>query len=315
MHPLLDRSIVRAVEDAAAEHRGRSWTWTGFTDLNHRASHPCGIFAGTPFSVFAKLDGSAEGAQQVAAELAGFSLIRARTEVATPVPVASGIVGTSLGTLLLSEALVECGAASGQAADSRTPRNYAAIGRALAGLHQARGEAFGLAEFDGFFGPFRQDNRPVGSGRWADFYAERRVLPMLRFAVDSGHLPVELARAVEGMAARLPSLCGPDPVPALLHGDSQQNNFVSGPGGAAVIDVAPYFGHPEVDLAFVDVFSPVAPELFGAYAQFGQVDPGFADRRELWRLPGYLGVIAVDGGADFGRAFLSRLAAAVAHYT
>jgi fructosamine-3-kinase len=79
--------------------------------------------------------------------------------------------------------------------------------------------------------------------------------------------------------------------------------------------VAPYFGHPEVDLAFVDVFSPVAPELFGAYVQFGQVDPGFADRRELWRLPGYLGVIAVDGGADFGRAFLSRLAAAVAHYT
>jgi hypothetical protein len=37
-------------------HRGRSWTWTGFTDLNHRASHPRGIFDGTPFSVFAKLD-------------------------------------------------------------------------------------------------------------------------------------------------------------------------------------------------------------------------------------------------------------------
>jgi fructosamine-3-kinase len=314
MHPLLDRSIVRAVEDAAAEHCGRGWAWTGFTDLWHRASHPCGIFVGTPFSVFAKLDGSAAGAQQVVAELAGFSLIRDRTEVATPVPVAGGIVGTGLGTLLLSEALAERGAASGQAADSRTPRDYAAIGRALAGLHQARGEAFGLAEFDGFFGPFRQDNRPVGSGRWADFYAERRVLPMLRLAVDSGRLPDELARAVEGIAARLASLCGPDPAPALLHGDSQQNNFVSGPDGAAVIDVAPYFGHPEVDLAFVDVFSPVGPELFGAYALLAPVDPGFAGRRELWRLPGYLGVIAVDGGADFGRAFLSRLAAAVRQY-
>ncbi len=29
---------------------------------------------------------------------------------------------------------------------------------------------------------------------------------------------------------------------------------------AVVIDVAPYFGHPEVDLALVDVFSPVEPE-------------------------------------------------------
>ena len=313
-HPLLDRSIVRAVEDAATEHRGRSWTWTGFTDLNHRASHPCGIFDGTPFSVFAKLDGSAAGAQRVAAELAGFSLIRARTEVATPVPVADGIVRTSAGTLLLSEAIAERGAASGQAADSRTRRDYAAIGRALAGLHQARGDAFGLAEFDGFFGPVRQDNRPVGSRRWADFYAERRVRPMLRFAVDSGHLPAQLARAVEQIAARLPLLSGPDQVPALLHGDSQQNNFVSGPDGATVIDVAPYFGHPEVDLALVDVFSPVQPELFSAYAQLAPVDPGFAGRRELWRLHEYLGVIAVDGGGDVGRAFLSRLAAAVRRY-
>jgi fructosamine-3-kinase len=238
-HPLLDGSIVRAVQNAAAEHCGRTWTWTGFTDLWHRASHPCGIFAGTPFSMFAKLDGSADGARQVAAELAGFSLIRARTEVATSVPVAGGIVGTSAGTLLLSEALAERGAASGQAADSRTPRDHAAIGRALAGLHQARGETFGLAEFDGFFGPIRQGNRPVGSGRWSDFYAERRVLPMLRFAVDSGHLPIELARAVEGIAARLSSLCGPDPVPTLLHGDSQQNNFVSGPDGAVVIRRGP----------------------------------------------------------------------------
>lgn len=314
MHPLLDRSVVRAVESAAAEHCERSWTWTGFTDLRHRASHPCGIFVGTPFSVFAKLDGSADGARRVAAELAGFSLIRKRTEVATPVPVAGGIVDTSAGTLLLLEALPERGAASGQASDSRTPRDYAAIGRALAGLHRARGEAFGLAEFDGFFGPVRQDNRLVGSGRWAHFYAERRVRPMLRFAVDSGHLPVELARAVEGIAARLPSLCGPDPEPTLLHGDSQQNNFVSGPDGAVVIDVAPYFGHPEVDLALVDVFSPVEPDLFSGYAQLAPVDPGFADRRELWRLPGYLGVIAVDGGSDLGRAFLARLAAAVRQY-
>jgi hypothetical protein len=35
-HPLLDRSVVRAVEPAASEHLGQGWTWTGFTDLNHR---------------------------------------------------------------------------------------------------------------------------------------------------------------------------------------------------------------------------------------------------------------------------------------
>ena len=204
--------------------------------------------------MFAKLEGSPAGAERFAAELRGLSLIRSRTDVATPVPVAGGIVAASGGTLLLYEALPERGDLAGQAADSRTPGDYAAIGRALAGLHQVRGEAFGLAEFDGFFGPLPQSNRPVGSGRWADFYAERRVLPMLRLAIDSGFLPAGLARAVDRVAARLPALCGPDPVPALLHGDAQQNNFVSTADGAVVIDVAPYFGHPEADLALVESF-------------------------------------------------------------
>lgn len=313
-HPLLNPLIVEAVEKAATGHRGRAWARTGFTDLNHRATHPCGIFTGTPFSVFAKLDPSPAGEEQFTAELSGFSLIRSRTAVATPVPVAGGVIVTRAGTLLLSEALPERGAASGQAADSRGPGDYAAIGRALAGLHQARGETFGLAEFDGFYGPLPQCNQPADSGRWADFYAERRMLPMLRLAVDSGYLPAGLARGAERVAARLPALCGPDPVPALLHGDAQQNNFVSTADSAVVIDVAPYFGHPEADLALVDIYSPVDPALFRAYAESAPADPGFAGRRELWRLPGYLAVIAVDGANTFGRSFLPRLDAALRQY-
>jgi fructosamine-3-kinase len=313
-HPLLDPVIVDAVEQAAAAHLGHAWARTGFTDLNHRASHPCGIFTGTTCSVFAKLDGSPDAAARFTAELRGLRLIHSVTAVATPVPVAGGIVATPAGAVLLFEALPELGTASRQAADSRTPADYAAIGRALAGLHQVRGEAFGLAEFDGFFGPLPQSNQPSASGTWAGFYAERRLLPSLRIAVDSGFLPAELARGTERVAARLPALCGPEPGPALLHGDAQQNNFVSTADGAAVIDVAPYFGHPEADLALVDCFSPVDPALLRAYARLAPLDPGFAGRRELWRLPAYLAVIAVDGAHAFGRSFLPRLADAVRQY-
>ena len=44
------------------------------------------------------------------------------------------------------------------------------------------------------------------------------------------------------------------------------------------------------------------------------VDAGFAGRRELWRPPVYLAVIAPDGASAFGRSFLPRLAAAVRQY-
>ena len=313
-NPLLDPVIVDAVDRAAAGHLGRAWTRTGFTDLSHRASHPCGIFTRTTFSVFAKLDGSPAGPARFAAELRGLRLIRSVTAVATPVPVAAGIAATPAGTVLLFEALPERGNTAGQAADSRTPDDYAAIGRALAGLHQAHRETFGLAEFDGFFGPLPQGNQPSASGTWAGFYAERRLLPALRLAVDSGFLPAELARGTERVAARLPVLCGPEPAPSLLHGDAQQNNFISTADGAAVIDVAPYFGHPEADLALVDYFSPVHPEVLRAYGELAPLDPGFAGRRELWRLHAYLAVIAVDGAGAFGRSFLPRLADAVRRY-
>jgi fructosamine-3-kinase len=315
-HPLLDPEVVHAVRRAAAEHRGHAWRPAGFTDLNHRGSHPCGVFAGSPFSVFAKFDATPAGHDQFTAELNGLRLIRSLTEVTTPVPVAAGAIETTAGSLLLTEALAERGDSAGQAADYRTPEDYAAIGRTLAALHRTSGERFGLGEFDGFFGSVPQSNRPVSRDSWAGFYAERRVLPMLRYAIDSGNLPVELARGTERVAARLPVVCGPEPQPALLHGDAQQNNFVSTADGAAVTDAAPYYGHPEVDLAQVEIFSavPVDPALFRAYEQLRPIDSGFAERCELWRLHGYLAAIAVAGASPFGRSFLPRLAAAVRQY-
>ncbi len=139
----------------------------------------------------------------------------------------------------------------------RTRSDWMSIGRTLAAMHQVRAQKYGLDSFDGFFGPFPQPNSPVGSGiSWTKFYAERRVLPRLRGAIDSGHLPTDIAVHVDRLVEKLPALGGQDPGPALLHGDAQQNNFLSHAGGTMVIDAAPYFGHPEFDLALVDFSNP-----------------------------------------------------------
>jgi fructosamine-3-kinase len=223
------------------------------------------------------------------------------------VPVAGGLVRTQDGALLY-EALAE------RPPEAREPADWRSIGNALAALHQVGHERFGLDGPRGFFGPLPQDNRPVPENRWADFFRERRLLPLLRTATDSGHLPPALAATVEEIAVRLPELAGPEPRPSLLHGDAQQNNFVSTAVGAVVIDAAPYFGHPEADLALVDYFQPVPDDVLAAYREVLPVDPGFAGRRELWRLPAYLAVVAVAGDTSFGRRYLDHLAAAVRLY-
>jgi fructosamine-3-kinase len=314
-HPLLDAGVVREVEQAASAHRGRQWRHLGFADLKDRASHPCGIFSGEPFSVFVKLYAGPNGLEQAAAEVAGLRFIHHVADVATPVPVGDGVIAMGAGSLLMSEALPERGSGRGLPSDSRTAADYADIGRALARLHQVLGGVSGMPALDGFFGPFRLDSRPVVTGRWADFYAERRLLPTLRLARDAGQLTPELAVAVERVAGRLPQLCGPEPMPALLHGDAQQNNFVNTPDGAYLIDACPYFGHPEIDLALAGYFHPVPEDLFAAYREIAPIDAGFAGRQELWRMHAYLAVAAVADGTPRASPVLDRLAAATRQYS
>ncbi len=307
-HPLLDPAVRAAVQRAASAHRGTHWTGTGFTDLADRAAHPCGIFQGRPFPVFAKLSTATDAAQQFTAELAGLRLLRGLAGVQVPVPVADGLIAVPPSArLLLFEALPE------RPPGARTPADWRAIGRALATLHGVPGPEFGLGR-NGYFGPLPQDNTPVRPDSWATFYAQRRLLPHLRLATDSGYLPAHLADGIEQIARRLPALAGPPPRPALLHGDAQQHNFVSTPAGAVLVDAAPYFGHPELDLALLGYFHPVPQHVFDGYAEVRPIGDGFPQRRELWRLFAYLAVLSATGGTALGRQFLTRLDQAVTSY-
>jgi len=306
-HPLLAAAVKSAIERATAGHLGRRWTAVGFTDLNDRASHACGVFHGDPISVFAKLDTSRSAEQMLRAEVNGLTLLQDRAGVMIPTPIGSGLLPLESGFVLISEALPERPPAQ------RTPGDWQAIGRTLATVHQVHGERFGLEEFDGFFGALHQDNHPVESGTWADFYRERRVLPFLRSAIDSGWLPDRLGRDVERLTHRLPLLCGPEPRPTLLHGDAQQHNFISTDRGTAVTDAAPYYGHPEIDLMLLDYFQPVPEDVFDGYRDVAPIDPGFAERRELWCLFVDLACLSVRA-EQFRRSALDRLQRTVSRY-
>lgn len=252
--------------------------------------------------MFAKL---AE-ADQLDSELDGLRMIGDLSGVAVPVPVGHGRVDLPDGSVaLLFEALEE--------RIDRTGTDWRAIGRTLALLHEVRGETFGAAA-DGFFGPLRQDNRPVASNQWFEFYAVRRILPWLRTAYDAGSVDTRIVSRVETLLDRLAEFVGPESQPRLLHGDAQHHNFVCTPRGAVVIDPSPYFGHPEVDLALLDYFEPVPADAWDGYREIRAIDPGFAERRELWRIFAYLAVLTVDGQSDFGRRFLGRLNDALDHY-
>jgi len=283
------------VERAVSEHLGRRWTVETARDMRDYACHPAAILSNGAFAVFAKFSEAENGREQFEIELAGLRLLAEQAGVLIPASI--GIVPVPGGSILVLEAAESV---------ERAPHHWREIGRTLARIHRIKGDQFGL-ERDGFIGPLFQDNRPATD--WVTFYRERRLVPASKLAVDSGNLPRAVARQVEDLIARLPDLCGPDVTPALLHGDAQQNNFISTNEGAVVIDPAVYYGNPEMDLAFVDYFQPVPDDVFDGYREVLPIDPGFAQRRDLWRIWGYLAAVTVEGPA-----YLDRLVGALRTY-
>jgi protein-ribulosamine 3-kinase len=76
-----------------------------------------------------------------------------------------------------------------------------------------------------------------------------------------------------------------------------------------MIDPCVHYGHTEFDLAYVDFFAPVPEALFQGYREVAPLAPGFPQRRELWRIPGWLAMVQV-----VGPQYLDELNAALQRY-
>jgi fructosamine-3-kinase len=172
-----------------------------------------------------------------------------------------------------------------------------ALGLGLAAVHDAGAPAFG-AERPLNIGPIHLSNEPIED--WPAFYAERRLLPLVRLAVETGSLSSGGAAAVERVCARLPDLAGPPEPPARLHGDLWRGNVLADAEGRPwLIDPAAYGGHREVDLAMLRLFGAPGPRVLPAYLEAHSLAPGHEDRVELWQLFPLL-VHAVLFGGGYG---------------
>jgi len=216
------------------------------------------------------------------AEADGLRWLAAPAVIATPQVLA---VGTDMPFLAL--AFVETG---------REPPDFdERLGRALAALHRSGAPGFGLHRAN-VMGRVPQDNRPCAS--WPEFYAERRLLPLVRRTRDAGTLDAATARAVEAVAARLPALCGMAEPPARLHGDLWSGNVMcDASGDPVIVDPAVYGGHREIDLAMLRLFGGPSTRCFAAYDEAFPLAPGVADRVPLLQLYPLLIHVAMFGAS------------------
>jgi fructosamine-3-kinase len=182
------------------------------------------------------------------------------------------------------------------------------FGRSLATTHRSGGAVFGSVDADGWIATLRLPGGPWAT--WAEMWAEGRVLPYLRAAVDSSAVTVPDARDIERVLTDLPRLAGPVEPPALVHGDLWAGNVLwCADGIARLVDPAVHGGHRETDLAMLALFGfPHLDRVLGAYNDSAPLGDGWQARVALHQLHPVL-VHAVLFGGSYG-AQAGRLARA-----
>jgi fructosamine-3-kinase len=157
-----------------------------------------------------------------------------------------------------------------------TPAAAERLGSGLARTHAAGAPTFGSPppgwSGDAWIGRQSQSNDPTP--RWGLFYAEQRVRPFVRRAVDAGHLDPAGARVVEAVCDRLASgTFDDDRPPARLHGDLWSGNVIFTEGDAVIIDPAAHGGHGLTDIAMLALFGcPERERVEAAYAAAARLE-------------------------------------------
>ncbi len=171
------------------------------------------------------------------------------------------------------------------------------LGRGLAAVHAAGAYGFGGPR-PLRIGPLALPNGPAGT--WPELYAEHRLHPLTRQAVERNALPDRTEALIDRVCERLPELAGPPEPPARLHGDLWTGNVLADADGRPhLIDPAAYGGHREVDLAMLRLFGGPSERCFAAYAEATPLADGHGERVELWQLFPLL-VHAVLFGGGYG---------------
>jgi protein-ribulosamine 3-kinase len=242
-----------------------------------------------------KYNNAAAFPEMFESEARGLRLLASAGEVRVPQPLLADTPGRY--SFLLLEYI-----APGPAAKDLMER----FGISLARLHRHSAELFGL-DHSNYMGSLAQHNTPHGT--WADFFAQERLEPQVRLAMNAGLLPADLLSHFESLYRNLDEIFPNEP-PALVHGDLWGGNYlVTEQGQAALIDPAVCYSHREVDIAMSTLFGGFSSGFYESYLDEYPLAVGWRTRLDLCNLYPLLVHLNL-----FGRGYLSQVVTIIRRY-
>ena len=176
---------------------------------------------------------------------------------------------------------------------SGRPGDDEALGRGLAAIHARPAAGFGFPVTT-YCGPTAQDNREAPS--WSEFYAERRLRPLLARLDGEGRLGRSEREVLERLVDRVPTLVAQDARPALIHGDLWSGNVLATPLGPALVDPACAACDRELEFGITTLFGGFSERFFAAYHEALPLPAGWRERNPLYQLYHLLNHHLIFGG-------------------
>ena len=229
-----------------------------------------------------------ENADFFRAEAEGLAALTSAGAIRVPEVIARGEDGNE--SFLLLEYVEE---------GRRSPAASEKLGSQLAQLHMADtahlvpGGRFGFQN-DNYIGAGSQSNKPADS--WTAFFVENRLRP--QFERASYYWDSADRKNIDRFMDKVDRYLTEPDRPSLIHGDLWAGNYmIDSSGEPWLIDPAAYVGHSEADLAMTELFGGFDRRFYDAYRETAGIDPGYADRRDLYNLYHLLNHLNLFGGS------------------
>ena len=245
-----------------------------------------------------------ENAEFFKAEAKGLSAIASTKTIRTPDILCTGIDnGEEVGYSFLFLDFIEPAA--------KKSDYWETFAQELAAMHKSKTTdftnegKFGFIE-NNFIGAKPQKNTINNS--WISFFRDNRLRPQFK-AAESFFDESDCSKITKLLDHLEDFLIEPEN-PSLLHGDLWSRNSICGSDGKAwLIDPASYVGHAEADLAMTELFGGFPEEFYNAYKEANPLQPGYAERRDLYNLYHLLNHLNM-----FGSSYLNPVKTILAEY-
>ena len=149
-------------------------------------------------------------------------------------------------------------------------------------LHSINNKNYGF-EFDSQIGGLKQDNSY--SSNWVKFFSEQRLNMIFELINTNSSMPSDTNKLVEKLLRDLENRIPKDPKSCLLHGDLWEGNILFYNNNfAGFIDPGIYFGHNELELAYLTWFKYVDDTFLKIYSNTINIHKSYFDYEPIYQL-------------------------------